>query len=124
MKSANDEQDFAVHLYGEPIGVLHRRGNHTRFVFDSDYVENADRAVLGLIFEQDLITWACFDALGQKLGITQSLSEEVEKLVERVLGAWPTIAELFGEHPRIRAAIDASIKQGAQTLRKSRLSTP
>lgn len=54
MKSANEEQDFAVHLHGEHIGVLHRRDNETRLVFEKSYVENADRAVLGLIFEEDL----------------------------------------------------------------------
>lgn len=54
MTSAPEQQDFAVHLYGEAIGTLHRRSNHTRFVFDSDYLENPNRAVLGLIFEQDL----------------------------------------------------------------------
>lgn len=70
------------------------------------------------------ITWACFDALGQKLGIAQSLSEEVEKLVERVLMAWPKIAEMFAEHPRIRSAIDVSIMQGAKALRKSKVSPP
>lgn len=54
MNTANEKQDFAVHLYGEHIGMLHRRNRATRLILEESYIENADRAVLGLIFEQDL----------------------------------------------------------------------
>lgn len=54
MKSSDEEQGFAVHLHGRPIATLHRRGDYTWLTFDPDYIEDPDRAVLGLRFEEDL----------------------------------------------------------------------
>lgn len=54
MKSANEERDFAVHLHGEHIATLHRRMDYTRLIFEPSYIENPNRAVLGLRFEEDL----------------------------------------------------------------------
>lgn len=46
------EHQFRVLLYHEPIGRLYRRENYTRFVFDSQYLQDPKRAVLGLRFEE------------------------------------------------------------------------
>lgn len=48
------EEQFRVYLHDRPIAVLHRRGDFTRFVFDTDYVNDSHRAVLGLFFEENL----------------------------------------------------------------------
>lgn len=45
------ERQHAVLLYGEPIGVLHHRGDVARFAFSEDYWDRPDRSVLGLWFE-------------------------------------------------------------------------
>lgn len=49
------EAAHSVWLHGKKAGVLHQRGDHTRFVFSSSYLEDPDRPVLGLYFEQNLI---------------------------------------------------------------------
>ena len=64
------------------------------------------------------ITAACFVGLQIKLRVTVSLVEEVEKLVERVVAAWPEVSELLKDEPQTRAAIGASIERGANQLRK------
>lgn len=47
-----------VLLYGSPIGNLSIKGDFSRFWFCDEYIEDADRAVLGLQFEEDLRqTW-------------------------------------------------------------------
>lgn len=48
------------------------------------------------------ITAACFASLQAKLGVNVSLVEEVEKLVERVLLAWPETSELLKDEPTMR----------------------
>ena len=66
-------------------------------------------------FEQ--ITPACFTRLQEKLGVTVSLKEEVEQLVERVLVAWPAVKDLFRDETKMAATIEESIHQGAKRLR-------
>jgi serine/threonine-protein kinase HipA len=50
----SSESRFDVRLHGRRVGTLHQRGDYTRFVLDDDYVEDPQRPVLGLVFEQDL----------------------------------------------------------------------
>lgn len=45
----------AVWLGDQRVGVIHQRGDHTRFVLDEEYRDDPARPVLGLIFEQDLL---------------------------------------------------------------------
>ena len=45
------EAVYAVLLHGEHVGAIHRRDAFTRFVFDQDYWDRPDRAVLGRWFE-------------------------------------------------------------------------
>lgn len=47
------EEQFCVYLQDLLVGRLHRRGDFTRFVFEPDYWDNPDRAVLGLRFEEN-----------------------------------------------------------------------
>lgn len=54
MNSVDEEQHFAVHLHGRPIGTLHRRLDYTWLTFEASYVEDPARAVLGLRFEENL----------------------------------------------------------------------
>jgi serine/threonine-protein kinase HipA len=49
------ELRHAVWLGDRRIGIIHQRGDHTRFALDEDYRDDPDRPVLGLIFEQDLL---------------------------------------------------------------------
>jgi serine/threonine-protein kinase HipA len=51
---SNEEQHFAVRLYGRTIGTLHRKNDYTWLTFEPSYLEDPDRAVLGLRFEEDL----------------------------------------------------------------------
>lgn len=48
------ERYYAVWLNAQKAGVLHVRGDYTYFVLDRAYVDDPERAVLGLQFEQDL----------------------------------------------------------------------
>lgn len=48
------ERRFLVMLHERRVGVLHAHDDYTRFSVDNDYAQDADRAVLGLRFEQDL----------------------------------------------------------------------
>ncbi|HEX4722648.1 MAG TPA: HipA domain-containing protein, partial [Pseudonocardiaceae bacterium] len=41
-------------LHGQRVGLLRQRGAITRFELDESYLEDPERAVFGLIFEQDL----------------------------------------------------------------------
>ena len=45
------EAVYAVLLHGEHVGAIHRRDAFTKFVFDQDYWDRPDRAVLGRWFE-------------------------------------------------------------------------
>lgn len=45
------EAVYAVLLHGEHVGAIHRRDAFTKFVFDRDYWDRPDRAVLGRWFE-------------------------------------------------------------------------
>ncbi|MFT4216103.1 MAG: HipA domain-containing protein [Micropruina sp.] len=45
---------YGVWLHEYRVGTLSQKGDHTRFVFDEDYLNSANRPVLGLHFEQDL----------------------------------------------------------------------
>jgi serine/threonine-protein kinase HipA len=47
------ESAYEVWLGQVLAGVIHQRGDHTRFVLDQQYRDDPDRAVLGLLFEQD-----------------------------------------------------------------------
>jgi serine/threonine-protein kinase HipA len=44
----------SVWLRSDLVGTLVQRGDYTRFVFAEHYLDDPDRAVLGLVFEQDL----------------------------------------------------------------------
>ncbi len=44
----------SVWLRMDRVGTLFQRGDYTRFVFAERYLDDPDRAVLGLVFEQDL----------------------------------------------------------------------
>jgi serine/threonine-protein kinase HipA len=48
------ENHYAVLLGPDRVGTLHQKGDYTRFVFSPAYIEDPDRAVLGLRFEEDL----------------------------------------------------------------------
>lgn len=48
------EVQHAVWLRSDRVGTLFQRGDHTRFVFSEKYLNDPDRPVLGLVFEQDL----------------------------------------------------------------------
>jgi len=50
------EGAYAVWLRDCHVGMLHQRGDHTRLVFDVTYREDPDRPVLGLHFEEQLLT--------------------------------------------------------------------
>lgn len=52
--AVDNEKNYAVLLYGERIGTLKQKGDHTRFSFDESYLDQTDRPVLGLRFEEDL----------------------------------------------------------------------
>jgi serine/threonine-protein kinase HipA len=54
MTHSNEEQHFAVHLHGRMIGALHRKFDYTWLTFEPSYLEDPNRAVLGLRFEEDL----------------------------------------------------------------------
>jgi len=45
------ERRHLVVLYGQQVGVIYQRGDHTTFAFDEGYWRRADRPVLGLNFE-------------------------------------------------------------------------
>jgi serine/threonine-protein kinase HipA len=47
------ESYYAVLLHGRRIGTLCQRGDHTRFVMSDQYVEDPERPVLGLRFEEN-----------------------------------------------------------------------
>ncbi|MGH3772947.1 MAG: type II toxin-antitoxin system HipA family toxin [Pseudonocardiaceae bacterium] len=44
----------SVWLRSDRVGTLVQRGDYTRFVFSQKYLDDPDRPVLGLVFEQDL----------------------------------------------------------------------
>lgn len=44
----------SVWLRSDRVGTLVQRGDYTRFVFSPQYLNDPDRPVLGLVFEQDL----------------------------------------------------------------------
>lgn len=48
-----NERRYGVWLDDERVGTLNQRGDYTWFAFTDDYLNNPDRSVLGLIFEQD-----------------------------------------------------------------------
>ncbi|MGW4424935.1 type II toxin-antitoxin system HipA family toxin [Streptosporangium sp. NPDC004631] len=49
------EVRHAVWLGGSCIGSIYQRGDYTRFALSDEYRNDPNRAVLGLIFEQDLL---------------------------------------------------------------------
>lgn len=51
---SQSESTFGVVLGQRRVGTLHKRGDHTRFAFDEEYLTDPHRPVLGLAFEQDL----------------------------------------------------------------------
>jgi serine/threonine-protein kinase HipA len=48
------ERLCSVWLQDRRAGTIHQRGDYTRFTLDEDYRTDPERAVLGLLFEQDL----------------------------------------------------------------------
>ncbi|MGH3851942.1 MAG: type II toxin-antitoxin system HipA family toxin [Pseudonocardiaceae bacterium] len=48
------ELRHSVWLRSDRVGTLVQRGDYTRFVFSQRYLNDPDRPVLGLVFEQDL----------------------------------------------------------------------
>lgn len=52
--SALADRFYAVLLYEDRVGTLYHKGDHTRFVFSEAYLDDPDRAVLGLRFEESL----------------------------------------------------------------------
>ncbi|MFE1102561.1 type II toxin-antitoxin system HipA family toxin [Nocardiopsis alba] len=51
---ANSDKYYAVLLHGGRIGTLCQKGDYTSFLFNEDYLENLDRPILGLFFEENL----------------------------------------------------------------------
>ncbi len=49
------ERLYAVWVQDKRVGVIHQRGDYTRFTLSEDYRTDPERAVLGLAFEQDLV---------------------------------------------------------------------
>lgn len=49
-----NENVYAVLLHGARIGTLRQKGDHTRFLFSESYLDDAQRPVLGLRFEENL----------------------------------------------------------------------
>nr|WP_199038108.1 HipA domain-containing protein [Glycomyces salinus] len=49
-----EEYYFAVLLYGDRIGTLCQRGDYTQFWFNDSYLDDPDRPILGLRFEESL----------------------------------------------------------------------
>jgi serine/threonine-protein kinase HipA len=49
------ERAYTVWLGTTRAGVIHQRGDHTRFFLAEEYRNDPDRPVLGLLFEQDLL---------------------------------------------------------------------
>lgn len=48
------ENRFGVWLYSQHVGTLSQRGDYTWFSFSQEYMQDPQRAVLGLVFEDDL----------------------------------------------------------------------
>lgn len=48
------DRHYGVWLHDRKIGVLHAHDDYTRFALELDYIQDPERAVLGLQFEQDL----------------------------------------------------------------------
>jgi serine/threonine-protein kinase HipA len=63
------------------------------------------------------ITPACFSALGKKLGVSASLTDEVSSVVDRVVGAWPEVVEVLRDHPAMSARIESWIQRRSKALR-------
>jgi serine/threonine-protein kinase HipA len=66
----------------------------------------------------EAVSRTCFASLQKKLGVEVTLTDEVDLLIEKVFSAWPSIAETLHDYPEMRAAIEASIRRGAQRLRR------
>jgi serine/threonine-protein kinase HipA len=54
MKISMIERQYAVWLHGKRIGTLNQRGDYTWFVFLQDYLDDPERSVLGIAFEEHL----------------------------------------------------------------------
>jgi serine/threonine-protein kinase HipA len=54
MNSKLSEKYYAVILHEKRVGTLFQKGDYTRFIFNREYLENPNRPVLGLRFEQAL----------------------------------------------------------------------
>jgi serine/threonine-protein kinase HipA len=89
-------------------------------VATSVYRQSNDPENLGLKFcgsrRFERVSLSCFSALEQRLGISPSLADEVVMLVNRVLEAWPEVAEQLREQVEMRSKIEASIRNGAEAL--------
>ncbi len=54
LRMALTEKYYAVLLHGRRIGTLCQQGDYTRFLLNEQYLEDFDRPVLGLLFEERL----------------------------------------------------------------------
>jgi len=88
-----------VSLHGQPVGEIEKRGAFHRFYFYDDYIENGERSVLGLQFEQDVRgTWTgqgSVPAWFANLLPEGSLHRMVDAELERTLGSKPTSVDLL-----------------------------
>ena len=127
------EAVYAVLLYGEHVGAIHRRDAFTKFVFDSDYWDRPDRAVLGRWFEDHprrqphatdrVPAWfsnllpegRLRDLIAREQGV--SIYREIE-LLARIGNDLPGAVEVIPDrHAHIEADFDASVEASAPVLR-------
>jgi len=127
------EAVYAVLLYGEHVGAIHRRDAFTKFVFDSDYWDRPDRAVLGRWFEDHprrqphatdrVPAWFSNllpegwlrDLIAREQGV--SIYREIE-LLARIGNDLPGAVEVIPDrHAHIEADFDASVEASAPVLR-------
>lgn len=127
------EAVYAVLLYGEHVGAIHRRDAFTKFIFDSDYWDRPDRAVLGRWFEDHprrqphatdrVPAWfsnllpegRLRDLIAREQGV--SIYREIE-LLARIGNDLPGAVEVIPDrHAHIEADFDASVEASAPVLR-------
>ena len=127
------EAVYAVLLYGEHVGAIHRRDAFTKFIFDSDYWDRPDRAVLGRWFEDHprrqphatnhVPAWfsnllpegRLRDLIAREQGV--SIYREIE-LLARIGNDLPGAVEVIPDrHAHIEADFSASVEASAPVLR-------
>jgi len=127
------EAVYAVLLYGEHVGAIHRRDAFTKFIFDSDYWDRPDRAVLGRWFEDHprrqphatnhVPAWfsnllpegRLRDLIAREQGV--SIYREIELLV-RIGNDLPGAVEVVpDQHAHVEADFSASVEASAPVSR-------